>query len=230
MSFIPPHESHTQAPSACGGCPDNNTTAIRQADERFRLVVEAAPYGLLMVNPAGIITMINPQCESIFGFTQEELIGQSLAMLLPLRCREAHDRHLLAFFANPVRKQMGGLRDLPGLRKDGTEVPVEIGLTLIQTATGLHTLATVIDNIDAAIKTVSGQRAVLGASQNRFDAIISNLQVSSENQSAARSRIMDADFASETANLSRAQILQQAGNAMVAQANQLPQQVLSLLR
>ncbi|WP_043821069.1 flagellin, partial [Rubrivivax gelatinosus] len=66
--------------------------------------------------------------------------------------------------------------------------------------------------------------------QSRFDAVISSLQTSIENQSAARSRIMDADFASETANLSRAQILQQAGNAMVAQANQLPQQVLSLLR
>ncbi len=92
------------------------------------------------------------------------------------------------------------------------------------------TLKTVIDNIDAAITTVSGQRAILGASQNRFDAIISNLQVSVENQTAARSRIMDADFAAETANLSRSQILQQAGNTMVAQANQLPQQVLSLLR
>ena len=66
--------------------------------------------------------------------------------------------------------------------------------------------------------------------QSRFEAIISNLQQGVENQSAARSRIMDADFAQETANLSRAQILQQAGTAMVAQANQLPQQVLSLLR
>jgi flagellin len=91
-------------------------------------------------------------------------------------------------------------------------------------------LATVIDNIDSAIKTVSGERSKLGASQNRFDAIISNLQISVENQTAARSRIMDADFASETANLSRAQILQQAGNAMIAQANQAPQQVLALLR
>ncbi len=91
-------------------------------------------------------------------------------------------------------------------------------------------LATVIDNIDAAIKTVSTERSKLGASQNRFDAIISNLQISVENQTAARSRIMDADFASETANLSRAQILQQAGNAMIAQANQQPQQVLALLR
>ncbi|MEL4181271.1 flagellin N-terminal helical domain-containing protein [Roseateles sp. PN1] len=92
------------------------------------------------------------------------------------------------------------------------------------------TLKTVIDNIDTAITTVSGQRATLGASQNRFDAVISNLQVSVENQTASRSRILDADYASETANLSRAQILQQAGNAMISQANQLPQQVLSLLR
>ncbi len=89
---------------------------------------------------------------------------------------------------------------------------------------------TVIDNIDKALDKVNSERAVYGATQSRFDAIISNLQVSAENQTAARSRIMDADFAAETANLSRAQILQQAGNAMVAQANQLPQQVLKLLQ
>lgn len=88
----------------------------------------------------------------------------------------------------------------------------------------------VIDGIDDALDTINSQRAVLGATQSRFEAIISNLQIGVENQSAARSRIMDADFAAETANLSRAQVLQQAGNAMVAQANQLPQQVLSLLK
>ncbi len=88
----------------------------------------------------------------------------------------------------------------------------------------------VIDDIDAALNTVNSERATMGASQSRFDSVVSNLQISVENQSAARARIMDADFASETANLSRAQILQQAGNAMVAQANQLPSQVLSLLR
>ncbi|MBW8847038.1 MAG: flagellin FliC [Burkholderiales bacterium] len=92
------------------------------------------------------------------------------------------------------------------------------------------TIDTVIGNIDTALDKVNGERATLGASQNRFDAVISNLQVAVENQSASRSRIMDADFAQETANLSRAQILQQAGNTMVAQANQLPQQVLALLR
>jgi flagellin len=91
-------------------------------------------------------------------------------------------------------------------------------------------LATVIDNIDTALNTVNDQRATFGATQSRFEAVISNLAQSIESQASARSRIMDADFAVETANLSRAQILQQAGNAMVAQANQLPQQVLSLLR
>ncbi len=88
----------------------------------------------------------------------------------------------------------------------------------------------VLNGIDDALDKINSERAVLGATQSRFDAIISNLQIGIENQSAARSRIMDADFAVETANLSRAQVLQQAGNAMVAQANQLPQQVLSLLK
>ena len=84
--------------------------------------------------------------------------------------------------------------------------------------------------IDAALTAVNKQRSEFGAVQNRFDAVVSNLQVSAENQAASRARIMDADFATETSNLSRSQILQQAGTAMVAQANQLPQGVLSLLR
>ena len=91
-------------------------------------------------------------------------------------------------------------------------------------------IGTVIDNIDKALDSINDTRATFGATQSRFDAIITNLQVGVENQAAARSRIMDADFASETANMSRAQVLQQAGTAMVAQANQLPNQVLKLLQ
>jgi len=87
-----------------------------------------------------------------------------------------------------------------------------------------------ITALDAAITSVNDQRATFGAVQNRFDNVVANLMVNVENQTAARSRIMDADYASETSSLSRASILQQAGNAMVAQANQLPQQVLALLR
>ena len=84
--------------------------------------------------------------------------------------------------------------------------------------------------VDSALAVVNGQRANFGALQSRFESAISNLQISSENMSAARSRIQDADFASETANLSRNQILQQAGTAMLSQANKLPQQVLQLLQ
>jgi flagellin len=101
------------------------------------------------------------------------------------------------------------------------------------TGSGITTVGdstTALTNIDTALATVNGERAKYGAVQNRFDAIISTLQVSTENEAAARGRIMDADFATETANLSRSQILQQAGTAMVAQANQLPQMVLSLIR
>ena len=91
-------------------------------------------------------------------------------------------------------------------------------------------IGTVIDEIDQAINDVNDTRATFGATESRFDAIIANLQTAVENQAAAKSRIMDADFAAETANMSRAQVLQQAGTAMVAQANQLPQQVLKLLQ
>ncbi len=104
------------------------------------------------------------------------------------------------------------------------------GRALIDSTANTGAIQGVITNIDAALDTVNAQRAVLGASQSRFDAVVSNLQSSIENQTSARSRIVDTDFAAETARLSRAQILQQAGNAMVAQANQLPQQVLQLLR
>jgi flagellin len=102
--------------------------------------------------------------------------------------------------------------------------------TSISSATTNAGARTMMDAIDTSLTTVNTARATMGATQSRFDSVIANLQVSVENQSAARSRIMDADFAAETANLSRANILQQAGNAMVAQANQLPQQVMALLR
>jgi len=88
----------------------------------------------------------------------------------------------------------------------------------------------IIGALDSAISAVNERRATLGAVQSRFEQTISNLRIGVENQAAARGRIMDADFASETANLSRSQILQQAGTAMIAQANQLPQNVMSLLR
>ena len=87
-----------------------------------------------------------------------------------------------------------------------------------------------LGKLDTMLATVNAKRAEFGATQNRFEAVIQTLQVSAENQTAARSRIMDADFASETAALTRAQVLQQAGTSMLSQANSLPNNVLSLLR
>jgi flagellin len=95
--------------------------------------------------------------------------------------------------------------------------------------TDATTAAAAMDAIDIAIDTITTERAAYGAVQSRFDSAINNLQVGMENQAAARGRIMDADFAVETAAMTRSQILQQAGNAMVAQANSAPQSVLQLL-
>ncbi len=120
------------------------------------------------------------------------------------------------------------------------QVGANNGETLAITTTTVTTVAgnltsaanasTAVAALDTALDTITTQRATYGAAMNRFGMAISNLAISTENQTAARGRIMDADFAVETANLSRAQILQQAGNAMVAQANQLPNQVMTLLR
>ncbi len=110
-----------------------------------------------------------------------------------------------------------------------TEGAEETGITNLTIATA-EGAAFAMDAIDTALTAVNTARGTLGAVQSRFENAIANIQVTSENLSAARGRIVDADFAAETASLSRAQILQQAGTAMIAQANQLPQQVLSLLR
>jgi flagellin len=120
------------------------------------------------------------------------------------------------------------------------QVGANNGDTLTITTTALTTVAgglttaaaasTAVAALDTKLDAITTNRATYGAAISRFEFAVSNLQITGENQSAARGRIMDADFATETANLSRSQILQQAGTAMVSQANQLPQQVLSLLR
>jgi flagellin len=123
----------------------------------------------------------------------------------------------------------------------GGNTPTNAGLALGSLALGSSALNaasvttvananTAITKVDAALSAVSSLRSTFGAVQNRFESTIANLQAVSENLSASRSRILDADFAAETANLTRAQILQQAGTAILAQANSVPQNVLSLLR
>jgi len=119
-----------------------------------------------------------------------------------------------------------------GLQNQNTDLSSTVtGSALSSISVGTQAGANdAIDSIDNALETINGTRSELGAVSNRLDFTVSNLMNISENTAAARSRIVDADFAAETANLSRAQVLQQAASAMLAQANAAPQQVLSLLR
>ncbi len=119
--------------------------AMEQAETRFRLVVEAAPNAMIMVDPAGRISLVNAQTEAVFGYTRAELIGLPIETLIPERFRSRHPGDRGRYFASPTARAMGAGRDLYGLRKDGSEVPVEIGLNPIRSSEGMFALASVID-------------------------------------------------------------------------------------
>jgi PAS domain S-box-containing protein len=120
-------------------------TERKRAEERFRLVVEAAPNAMIMADRNGLITLVNRNAESLFGYSRPEMLGQPLEMLIPARFRDRHPHFVSNFFAAPKARSMGTGRDLFGLRKDGTEVPIEIGLNPIEAYGGWFTLASIID-------------------------------------------------------------------------------------
>jgi len=116
-----------------------------EGNELFRVAVESAPNAMLMVDAEGKIVLVNAQTEELFGYPRAEILGHSIEMLVPERYRTTHPGHRHSFFAHPGTRAMGAGRDLFALRKDGTEVPVEIGLNPIQTAKGSFVLAVVVD-------------------------------------------------------------------------------------
>jgi len=120
-------------------------SARKRAEERFRLVVEASPSAMMMVNGAGHITLVNTQTEELFGYPRAELLDQPVEMLVPERYRGAHPGQRASFFHTPSSRAMGPGRDLFGRRKDGTEMPIEIGLNPINTDEGAFVLASIID-------------------------------------------------------------------------------------
>lgn len=120
-------------------------TERKRAEEEFRMAVEASPNGMLMIDVTGSIRLVNTQVERIFGYTREELLGNPVEMLLPSTIRDKHTTYRADFFSQPESRQMGAGRELYGLRKDGREVPVEIGLNPIRTTGGLRVLASVVD-------------------------------------------------------------------------------------
>ncbi len=127
-------------------------TERKKAEERFRLVVESAPNAMILVNREGKISLVNDQTEKLFGYNREDLIGQKLEILLPNRFRNEHPDHRARFFSEPSVRSMGAGRDLFALRKDGTEIQVEIGLNPIETDEGPMVLASIIDITERKIQ------------------------------------------------------------------------------
>jgi PAS domain S-box-containing protein len=115
------------------------------AEEMFRLAVEACPSGMVMIDRAGEMVMVNTEIENQFGYRREELIGQPVEMLVPERLRPQHARHRHGFTPAPETRRMGAGRDLFGRRKDGTEFPVEVGLNPIRAGDQLWVLGVIVD-------------------------------------------------------------------------------------
>lgn len=124
---------------------NRDITERKQEEERFRLAIESAPNAVIMVNQKGEIVLANPKTEIYFGYSREELIGQSVDMLVPERFRDKHLGYRSGFYGQPIPRPMGAGRELYGLRKDGSEFPVEIGLAPIKTMSDVMVLATVVD-------------------------------------------------------------------------------------
>ena len=120
-------------------------TERKRAAEQFRLAIEAAPTGMLVIDRAGTIVLANARLEKLFGYEHDELIGHRVEMLLPEHFRNRHPKFRIDFFADAQARPMGAGRDLRGLRKDGTEVPIEIGLNPLETAEGIFVLSSVVD-------------------------------------------------------------------------------------
>jgi len=120
-------------------------TGRKHAEERFRLAVESAPNAMVMVNEQGNIILANSQTERLFGYETDELIGQSIEVLVPHRFRGGHPQFRADFSTLPQARAMGAGRDLYGLRKDGSEVPIEIGLNPIQSESGNLVLSSIVD-------------------------------------------------------------------------------------
>src|SRR5689334_4334993 len=124
---------------------DQELDNLPENAEKYRLIVEATPAAEVMVNRDGNIVLVNKQTEKLFGYDRKELIGKPIEVLVPHRFRGNHPGYRGNFFAAPQTRSMGAGRDLYGLKKDGTEVPVEIGLNPMETREGFFVLAAIID-------------------------------------------------------------------------------------
>ena len=167
----------------------DDITQRKQAEERFRLVVESAPYPMLMINQGGDIVLVNMQTEKLFGYRREELLGQKVETLLPERFREGHPGQRSGYFTStgvePEMQSMAAGRDVYALRKDGSECPVEISLIPIRTDQGLLVLNAIVDITE---------RKLLEQKNRKFNELLENLVADRTAQLKAANKELD-DFA-----------------------------------
>lgn len=147
-------------------------TDHKRAEERFRYAVEAAPNAMIMVDEKGIMVLINSRTSAMFGYTRDELIGQSINLLLPMSYHAAHTKYVKEFIAHPSARAMGAGRELHGRHKYGHEIPVDVGLNPLQTNEGLFIIASVIDISERklAIKKLQEKNAEL----ERYSVMVSH--------------------------------------------------------
>jgi hypothetical protein len=134
-------------------------TQRKRAETLFRAAVESSPNGMIMVDRDGRIILVNREVERMFGYDRDELMGRSIDLLVPERLRDGHPASRAAFFSEPSTRAMGAGRDLHGVRKDGTEFPVEIGLNPIETDDGMLVMSSIVD-ISERKRAEAGRRAL----------------------------------------------------------------------
>jgi PAS domain S-box-containing protein len=134
-----------QAPAKPLPAAQDIALALQKREERFRQVVESAPNAMVMIGPAGRIEMVNNQAERLFGYDGAEMLGQPIELLIPKRFKENHPTLRTSYFTKPESRPMGAGRDLYGLKKDGSEFPIEIGLNPIETDEGKMVLSAIVD-------------------------------------------------------------------------------------
>ncbi|MDT4329939.1 PAS domain S-box protein [Methylomonas sp. MS20] len=187
-------------------------TARKRLEHRFRQAVESAPNAIVMVNESGTILMVNAQTETSFGYSRTELLGQPVELLVPERFRGGHVAARQAYLADPVSRPMGEGRDLFGLRKDGSEFPVEIGLGLIDDENGTIVLSSIVDiterkNAHDRLRQALTEKEVL--LKEVYHRVKNNLQVVSS--------LINLQAASVT-NAETADLLQQSADRIKAMA------------
>jgi methyl-accepting chemotaxis protein len=191
-------------------------STVEMTEDQYRQVVEAAPIGFVAINREGIIQLVNSQVEKLFGYRREELLGQPVEILLPQRLRTNHPGHRTGFFADPRARMMGVGRDLAGVRKDGTEFPIEIGLNSIIASGRMFGLAAVAD--------ISERKQFESATRKLLDGIIENIQTlaSSSEELTSVSQQM-ASSAEETR--AQANVVSSAGEQMSKNAQNVSRSV-----